>query len=287
MISNRNGQAITLIEVVLLVVIVLIVAALVLPALGPASGVARYATCRSNLKVIMTDIELYANDFGGYCVPGMTYNSKCAHPWQGSGVHYKNSWPKTVCVSWRGKLAPYFANETNPFKDIADCAAVRSSTYAGGSTTFGGNVAPEATRGFAKIFTDMVPGDYEGYYFGNPHIFWRHRNESGGDWTSWCHKDEVAQPGAFPVVGPSNRDLGARPWGAIYENGNLVHLDFRHDDKANILFLDGHVTTYERGSPRCATLVRLWTTWVFNESNDEEEAGEGSGGQSRPVTNDH
>ena len=231
------------------------------------------AGCRCNLKAIMTNMELYANDFDGFYVAGMSYNNECDQPWQGSGVHYKNSWPQTACISWRGKLGPYFANETNPFKDIADCAGVRSSTYAGGSTTFGGNVAPEATRGFAKIFTDMEPGAYEGYYFGNPHMFWRHRKQPGGDWTSWCHRDEVFQPGASPVVGPSNRDLGARPWGPIYKNGNLVHLDFRHDGKANILFLDGHITTYERGSPECASLVKLWTTWVFNERD------EGTGGR--------
>ena len=277
MIRSRSEQAITLIEVVLLVVTVLIVAALLLPGLGPASTAARLGPCRSSLKQIMTGMELYAYDFDGFYVPGTMCNSQYDHPYQGSGVHYKDSWPQTTCISWRGKLGSYFANDTSPFKDIADCAAVRSSTYAGGSTTFGGNVAPEATRGFAKVFTDSIPGDYEGYYFGNPHVFWRRQKEPSGDWTSWCHKDEVAQPGAFPMVGPSNRGLGARPWGWIHKNGNLVHLDFRHDDgKGNILFLDGHVTTYERGSPECAMLVKLWTTWVFTESDNGEDGSSAS-----------
>ena len=259
----------TLIELLVVIAIIAILAALLLPALGQAQSAARLGTCRSNMKVVMTNMELYANDFGGFYVPGMRYWPGWAK--MGSGVQCKTGWPQWAAISWRGKMGPYFANEVNPFKDIANCQLVRTSRYAGGWDAAGlNNIAPGASRGFAKIFTDSVPGAYGGYYFGNRYLFDWHQTAAGGDWTSWCHKDMVVQPGAFPAMAPSNAEQYSCPYGrgqggGTRQNGNLEYIDFRHDTKANILFLDGHVSTYERGGSKGVTLFRLWNTWMFEE----------------------
>ena len=267
---RKIREGFTLIELLVVIAIIAILAALLLPALGQAQSVARLGTCRSNMKAVMTNMELYANDFGGYYIPGMRY-FWAGQPVMGSGLQCRNTWPAWVEISWRGKMGPYFANEVNPFKNIANCTLVRSSTYAGGwDSSSNRNNVPGATRGFAKIFTDSVPGAYSGYYFGNRYLFNLHQTAAGGDWTSWCHKDMVVQPGAFPAMAPSNVEQYSRPWGigaggGTRQNGNLEYIDFRHDTKANVLFLDGHVSTYERGGSKCVELFRLWNTWLFEE----------------------
>ena len=264
----ERGRGFTLIELLVVIAIIAILAALLLPALGAAQSAARLSTCRNNLKAIMGNLELYSNDFGGFYVPGRHYNPAMNPRVSGSGVYYRNSYPYLTCIGWRGKLGPYFANEANPFKNLTNCTLVRRSTYAGGwqYTTppgAGYNGNPEATRGYAKVFTDSVPGAWNGYYFGNSFLFNAHLDRDGGNWLYLCHRDSVAQPGGFPVMAPANDELQASSFSGTVQNGNLEFVDFRHDTRANVLFLDGHVTTFAQDGTECVTLMRQWNTWLF------------------------
>lgn len=246
-----------MIELLVVISIIAILAVLLLPVIGMAQSAARRATCRGNLKNMQSALELYATQFASFYVPGKTRDAV-------TGATQPNTVPcrsGSAMVSWRVLLTSYIGGEPNPFKNFANCNLVRSDPKYGGKPLglgFG--------RGFVKVFTDSTPGGYNGYYFGNAWIFDAHQDQQGSWWNVNCNKGQIAHPGSFPVVAPSNQEgmtgdyLRTR---YIRQNGNLEYVDFRHDAKANILYLDGHVDTYDEDSAELATLAKQWNTWVF------------------------
>jgi prepilin-type N-terminal cleavage/methylation domain-containing protein len=88
----------TLIELLVVIAIVGVLAALLLPALHGAKEASRRVVCVSNFRQLSLGWHLYADDFGGHCVPqrppalpGGTDNPSNYH-FVGNGLKYLPTW---------------------------------------------------------------------------------------------------------------------------------------------------------------------------------------------------
>ena len=150
-------------------------------------------------------------------------------------------------------------------------------------------------NGIPELFTDPVPGSGNGRYFGNRMIF-RDRPSllDGSMMAGHLHSLQIADPQHTPIVGPASKQflnddggpdfkyntfyysVGLTYTGAVVP-GNRQHLeniDFRHDGKANVIFLDLHIETFDENDPADrARLAALWNTIELRE-REEGETGE-------------
>ena len=233
----------TLIELLVVVAIIAILAALLLPALGRAQGAAQMAACKQNLKTIGTALQYYqmAND-GWY-------------PYWSMEMAMTGTYMET---NWRAMVTEY-----------TGCDDVVGLSESGDQGILG-----QYSRGFPKTFTDPNPGTARGYYAGSRAFFYEHEEADWGMRQSPVHVEYPEQPGQQAVVGPislSQTSVSGRAYfhtemegyiGGVptfWETGNQQNVDFRHQKKANILFLDGRVQSYEQ---RDRHLSVCWNTLV-------------------------
>ncbi|MBC2602755.1 prepilin-type N-terminal cleavage/methylation domain-containing protein [Puniceicoccus vermicola] len=211
MYSIRKSSAFSLVELLVGLAILAMLVGILIPVTRGAIGKARSAACASNLRQMGVAALAYASDNNGVIVPSRIK--------PGGGAHY-----------WVGQLAPYLGAE-DPWRGFTEdqnpyiCPAIGEDDEGIGYTTF-------------PISSGK---SYYASYLINLHITARTESpNSGFSNTGTFRKCYMSQ-----MVAPSRTMLficGYGNMGVIYLSpGEGKFVKYPHGDKANILYLDGHV----------------------------------------------
>ena len=221
---RQHKHAFTLIELLVVISIIAILIAILLPALGKARQSAFSIKCSVNLRQMYLANISYANDFDGYIWPGQISTSAATTFGITSGVlkrwtHYTNLYLGVKKPAW------------NSYSQTTLCPAHQIQTNGGIWTSYtmnyltGAQASPEsllsvgATNGPAQNFLDFRKA-------------------------SEC----------FFLVDAAQND-GIPPSHII----DPLDITMRHQQSANMLFVDGHVTPTKE--------LAAWKTSYWNGTN--------------------
>ena len=213
---NRKPYGFTLIELLVVVAIIAILAAILLPALNSARERGRAASCVSNLKQIGNGMQFYqdAND-GRMPPPGSQGNSG------------DRSW------TWAALIPPYVGFDIDSSSPTGYSAQDNIIFTCPSWDTKGGDM----TQGYAA---DGTAVDVLNHFAANENV--------GGDAHPMLNTIPNLSSAVYIVDrGNTNNYPRIFKWcdvaqlRALYYSGKPWVIGLRHSEKANILYLDGHV----------------------------------------------
>ncbi len=116
----RNVSAFTLIELLVVIAIIALLIGILLPALGSARSAARSLKCASNMRQLAVGHALYANSYDGISIPGRMAKvnppeDRANHYDVGNGQHYRPRW--MISMGAGAGFYAYGEPSTNPSKE--------------------------------------------------------------------------------------------------------------------------------------------------------------------------
>lgn len=233
-VSDNQNNAFTLIELLVVIAIISLLMSILLPVLSKARAQARSTVCMSNLRQIGFAMCFYTNDYDGYFPAA--YNSETDTHWWGQknadGIDHA-----------KGFVWPYLRSELRE-KSVYQCPMQRFGSY-----RLQGKPAGEPDN--PKWITSTY--GYNGYYLSSPKTAWGnvlairpwHRITSIENPANvFAFADTMldwASSGESPNL--ENNALLDPPYVYIsrsWEKNEFPTTCFRHSEKTNIVFTDGH-----------------------------------------------
>ncbi len=213
----------TLIELLVVIAIIAILAAMLLPALSKARDKANSAYCVSNLKQIGLAKSLYTQDFDSYYIPYLDAGGE-AWTWRLKDNGYVSTPKIYYCKSAMKILtAPSTSGKDNAIANPEIPSKYSSPTYGYNYYYCGGNYDINATE------------PNWSYYSAKVGMF---KYPSRKIWSSESTKTATTFAGTT-ALNPNISSLTAT---------NRILMP--HDNSANILWLDGHVSMEKNATPR-------------------------------------
>lgn len=213
-VSPRHSDAFTLIELLVVIAIIAILAAMLLPALKNARAKAKQAVCINNQKQCSLGYMMYAMDYDGYIPPNIGL-----YITNGTGPDIWSRYLRGTSEGRDGTTDNYISN------DVILCPSYYPNTYDALITNDG-----------VYSYGNFAPGTK--YYFKLDNL-----------------RKEFAVPGgaapstsqiillADSIRTDANPNAQSQAGYAYHETG-CVHC--RHNNQANLLFVDGHVATFDK-----------------------------------------
>mgnify|MGYP002407001502 FL=1 len=222
MMRTKNRDSVfTLIELLVVIAIIAILAAMLLPALNAARARAVAIQCTGNLSQVARFQRLYADDYNDYfTAPNRPYGGSATVFWPDLLVKLKyiqevasNNYKVLYCPG-----APELKNASDaPYWFQATYGLMRMPYYHGGS--WYSYKVEKYCGGIAAIGTETGTTD--------------------------------KSPSAVPLLGDSRHHTAAQQYldiGCVAANSVAMHL--RHAQKANVAFVDGHVSPWNAEEAR-------------------------------------
>ena len=228
--SIGGPRGFTLIELLVVVAIIALLISILLPSLSKARSVARAVKCQAILKQVGTAHHMYANENSDWFVPVYSRN----------GGAFAKHW-----IKWRQMLglAP---NASGTLPEGLVCPNVPSHLVAHTRMNYGDNSTRSSTPHLQVPVTEAAAEYFMGDYSptgtargtsAQVRIFRSKVKNPGGKFHTIDASDGHAAHGGanwqlywdlFPEMNPG---LGGGIWGQV---------SFRHDEGANVAFMDGH-----------------------------------------------
>ena len=226
---GARKQSFTLIELLVVIAIIAILAGMLLPALSSAREKGRAAKCSGNLKQLAQANELYCSDNNGYFAPYARFSGRDS----GRVYPYPMWWGEAAGSSENkfnegGYLSPYMGKG----KDILVCGTVSQLVKFGADTT-GGSYGYNANGVGGVGYMQFKDGK---------------SSTAQTEYGKSVKNSFIKKPGSLIMFGDTVEAGGMRSVTAlaaidrIYGPDSYHYIHFRHSNRANIAWADGHVS---------------------------------------------